>query len=134
MSGKEQIFEFLYIIIFLIIIGFSVFYFTIPGNFENFRRFLQAMAPVIAFVGIMSLRLRGTVNEVKERKDDGHEGITLYLSYFDKFKYEIILLSLPSIFIMVSLLIDQISGWQFIQSGLWFVVNLLILRDLFSKR
>jgi ABC-type transport system involved in cytochrome c biogenesis permease component len=133
MKAKEQLLDFINYALMIAVIGVSIIFFTIPGNFERFQSLLKALAPIVLFLGVMMARFRYFTKELKESNMDDTDELDISLTYWDRMRLEFVLTGLPVVLLIWNLIRGD-DDWSVIgQPFLVFVVNYLVLRFIFKR-
>jgi hypothetical protein len=133
MKAKEQLLDFVNLTLGVLLIGFFVYYFTIPGNFERFQDLLISFTPLAFFAATLIIRMKLTSDKIKEEGAYADEGAFLRLTYWDKIKLEIVLIGLPIAMIIAAIAFNRQSWYAAGESVAVFIVNTLVLRSIFKK-
>lgn len=132
MNAKEQFLDFAYVAFTVTVISFAVYFFTIPGNWERFVELLPAISALAFFIGALLLKSRLTIKKLMS--DSNEEFLALNLTYFDKFKIEMILLGLPCFMLFLAMVEGTLSNTVLIICSVFFIANFILLNSLFNKR
>jgi hypothetical protein len=133
MKAKDQLLDFVNLLFGILLIGFFVYYFTIPGTFERFQYILMSFAPLIFFSATLIARMRLTSARIREDSGYANENAFVRLTYWDKIRLEIILTGLPIAMVIATIIFDRQSWYTVGESALVFLVNAFVLRSIFKK-
>lgn len=133
MKAKDQLLDFLNLTFGVLLIGFMVYFFSLPGNFERFQSLLLSFTPLIFFAATMIIRLKLTSSQIQEEGEFADENAFIRLTYWDKIKLEIILTGLPIVMILWTIIFN-LQSWHTIGESVFvFLINTVVLRSIFKK-
>lgn len=133
MKAGEQFLDFINLTLGILLIGFSVYYFTIPGNFEHFQDLLVSFTPLVFFAATLIIRMKLTADKIKEENGLANDDAFVKLTYWDKVKLEIILTGLPIAMILSAIIFNRHSLYAAGESLVVFITNTFVLRSIFKK-
>jgi hypothetical protein len=135
MSGKDLLLDFINYLFILALTAFCIIFFIAGDRFFVFTKIFKALLPLAAFGVIFLIKLKFGRKELAERKDDGNTDLVLYLSYFDKFKMDLIVFGLPLIIILIALINTRsVDITDFFQALIVFAIACFWQWKLFSKK
>jgi len=133
-TAKDILIDFINFIFAVTIIGLAILYFIAGNNFENFRRVLEALAPLAVLVMIFLVNLKLWREKAKKKEREGNLDLTLQLTFVDKLKSDIFLFLLPAAVLLVAFIVNQRVGLVDILEALAvFIVAYLWQKWLFGK-
>lgn len=133
-SGKDILIDFLNLVFTLALIGFCLFYFTVGNRFANFTAFMRSLVPLAFFGIIFLIKLKLGRSDLSKRKREDNMTVTLYLTYFDKIKSNIIVFSLPIIICLLAFFINKKVGViDVMQASIAFIIAYVWQESLFKK-
>lgn len=135
MTGKDQVIDFINYLFILILIIFAMMFFIVPGRFEAFTALMKSLMPLSFFGIALLIKLKLARHEIKVKRQDNQDMITLCLTYFDKAKTELLVYLLPIIICLIPLLIgESLTIVDVSQAIIAFILVYLLQKNLFSKR
>lgn len=123
MSAKDLIIDFLNFIFLIAIISFFIVFFIVGDRFFAFSQFIKTLMPLAIFTLIFLIKIKLTRTKLKKRKHENNMEITLYLTYFDKLKFDILIYSTPIIITGIAFTINKtITLTDIIQAIIVFLI------------
>jgi putative flippase GtrA len=101
-TAKDMIIDFINFSFGVIIIGLVILYFIAGDNFENFKRFMETLAPFIGLAILFLINLKMWRLRARKKEREGNLEITLQLAYFDKLKSDFFVFLLPISLLLIS--------------------------------
>ncbi len=133
-TAKDLLIDFINFIFGITIIGLAIIYFIAGDNFENFRRFLESLAPLAVLVLIFLINLKLWRERAKKKERDGNSDLTLQLNFTDKLKSDIFLFALPAAILIIAFFINKSVGvTDILEAAVVFIIAYLWQKWLFSK-
>ncbi len=123
MTSKEIFIDFINLIFAILVIGSAILYFIAGDNFESFKRILESIAPIGMFTGIFLVKFKRHRGKIKKRMSEGNLDLTLYLTFMDKAKSDLVVFLLPiSVCLLAFMINKQVTKTDFLQSLIVFLI------------
>jgi uncharacterized membrane protein YbhN (UPF0104 family) len=133
-TAKDIIIDFINLIFFLIIVGLTIIYFIAGDNFDNFRRFLESLAPFGGLSILFLLNFKFWREKAKKKEREGNFDLTLRLNFMDKLKSDIFIFSLPaSSLLIIFIASGKVGIVDILAAGVVFILAYFWQKWLFSK-
>ncbi len=134
MSAKDQIINFINDLFAIILVGFCIVYFTAGNRFESFGSLMKALFPLVIFSIIFLVRLRINRMQLKKRERENNMGIVLYITYFDKLIFDVLICLLPIVIVGIAFIVNkQITLVDIFQAIVVFLLMYFWQMRLFKK-
>lgn len=129
-----MIIDFINDIFAIILICLCIMFFVVGDRFEGFGQFMKALFPLAVFVIIFLIKLRMNRMRLKKRKRENNIGIVLYITYFDKLIFDVLIYLLPIIIVGIAFIVNkQITLVDIFQAVAAFLLMYLWQKRLFKK-
>jgi hypothetical protein len=131
MTARQLIVEFVNVVFTILVISFFVLFVIVGGRLELISEFMKMLVPISLFLLILMIRFRISRNIYKNKQQDEETDLTLYLSYFDKMKVELVVYGLPILILLPSLIAQSMDQADIVQALIAFIAGWYVLRIIF---
>ena len=135
MNAKDLIIDFINYVFVLLLIIFCIFYFLAGQHFANFISILRSLAIIAIFSIFLLIKINFNRKNRRLLEKEGEIDQVFYLTYFDKFKSDIVIFLLPITIIFVAFIINLTIGIDdILQAILAFLIMYLWQKIIFKKK